>query len=112
MEHHTYFFIILLCTVICVRLWLLLNPISSPHFLNFKFHHYMYGLVIVGISLLFSNLIMYGVGVGLIVDELPLFLRYKNNHFHWKEYNSLYSRIGVIICLILLFIFRNYIPLI
>lgn len=71
----------------------------------------MYGLVIVGISMLFSNIVVYGIGLGLIIDELPLFIRYKNNDFHWKEYNSNYSRIGVILCLILLFIFRNYIPL-
>lgn len=110
MESHTQLFIIVFATVLMTRLWLFLKPISSPRFQNFKLHHYMYGLVLVGISIIFSSLVIYAIGLGLILDELPLFIRYKNNDFHWKEYNSNYSRIGAIVCLALLFIFRNYIP--
>ena len=111
MQTYNFLFVIVLSTVVLTRLWLLLKPISSPRLKGFKLHHYMYGLIIVGISIFLSNIILYGIGFGLIVDELPLFLRYKNNHFHWKEYNSIYSRLGVIICLVLVYIFIKYLIL-
>jgi hypothetical protein len=108
MQTYNFFFIIVLSTVVLTRLWLLLKPISSPRLKGFKLHHYMYGLVVVGISVIFSNITLYGIGFGLIVDEMPLFLTYKNNNYHWKEYNSLLSRLGVVFCLLLLYFFKKY----
>lgn len=104
-----YIFIVILVTVALTRLWLFVRPTSSPRLQGFKLHHYMYGLVIGIIGYIFSVAALLGIGLGLIIDELPLFIRYKNNDFHWKEYNSLYSRIGVVICLLLLFIIRRYV---
>jgi hypothetical protein len=69
----------------------------------------MYGLVIAGVAIAFSNIVLYGVGLGLIIDELPLFVRYKNSHFHWKEYNSTYAIVCVLLCLIGVFVLKKYI---
>lgn len=107
MQPSDYLFIIVLITVIATRLWLFLRPTASPRLQGFKLHHYMYGVVLVGISFLFSNLLIYGISFGLIIDELPLFIWYKNNDFHWKEYNSIYARVGIFVCLIILFLFKK-----
>lgn len=91
---------IIFITIIVTRLWLRLMPISSPKMGGFKLHHYVYGIVISIVGLAMSNTYLLGIGLGLFIDELPLLLRYKNNDFHWKEYNSLYSRVGVAACLL------------
>lgn len=103
------FFLVASVTVLVTRLWLHFTKISSPRPRGFKLHHYMYGLVVAIIAISFSSVVMYGVGVGLIIDELPLFIRYKNSHFHWKEYNSLYARVGVLACLILVWFLKQQI---
>lgn len=103
-----YFFSIFLLTIILIRFWLLIKPISSPKIKGFKLHHYMYGLLIIVFSFFVSNIILYAIGLGLFVDELPLLIKY-NGKFHWKEYNSIYSRAGLVICIIIVFIFNRQI---
>ena len=111
MQTSNNFFLIVLAIVFFTRLWLFLKPISSPIVKGFRLHHYMYGLVLVLVSILSSSIILYGVGFGLIIDELPLVLRYRNNAFGWKEYNSRQTKAGVCICLLLVFLFRKYLSL-
>jgi hypothetical protein len=41
--------------------------------------------------------VLFFVGLGLFIDELPLLLRYGNNFLHWEQYTSIHSVVGVVI---------------
>ncbi len=67
----------------------------------------MYGIIVLAVGLVLKNLIVYSIGVGLIVDELPpLFFSKK---FSWEEYESKKTFTGVLILLVLIYIFRSHI---
>ena len=68
----------------------------------------MYGVVITIASLLASNITLYGLGLGLLADEIPLFI---TNKWNWKGYDSLKSRLGVVIIIVIFFLLRKYILL-
>lgn len=101
------FFVTVLLTVLLIRVWIIFVKIGSPKLKYLKLHHYMYGFVILAISFIFSNIIIYGIGFAFVLDEIPVVLKHGNT-FAWDEYDSKFSRVGVIVCLILTFIFRNY----
>src|SRR3989344_5572568 len=98
-------FLIFVGTILVTRLWLFFYPISSPKISWLKLHHYIYGIVLGALALAFYSSTLFAVSLGLFIDELPLLVRYGNN-FYWKEYNSLFSRIGVIV--ICLFVILSY----
>jgi hypothetical protein len=108
MEIKDYFFLVFLLTIALTRLWLLINPISSPTIKGLRLHHYMYGLVIIIISLLFANLTLYAVGWGLLVDELIFLIPNPTKPFHYKEYFSLKGLLGTLFLAVLVYIFRGY----
>lgn len=98
-------------TVLISRIWLYFThkSFSTIYFVNsspsigkLKLHHYMYGIVIIVLGGLLKNPYLLGIGLGLFVDEFPLIIRY-GNRFHWKEYWSWYSFVGVGILLTLVF---------
>lgn len=100
-------FLIFIATIIIVRAWLgftrklfikRINFINtSPTIAGLKFHHYIYGIVlmIIGWTICSHSLIGF-IGLGLFIDEFPLIIKYGND-FHWKEYWSEYSIIWLII---------------
>src|SRR5258708_4063478 len=99
-----YFFAIVLLTVLVTRLWLRLIHISDPTVEGIRLHHYMYGLILVGIYFIFSSPILLAIGCGLIIDELPLFYiigGWNWPHNRWKAYNSWQCRTSVVAVLIL-----------
>lgn len=69
----------------------------------------MYGIAIALSAVIFSSRLFYAIGLGLFIDELPVLLIYGTNNFHWKEYDSWQSRLGVLLCILLVCIFRKYI---
>ena len=111
MDAENLFFIYFITTVIITRIFLYFNRISSPKIKNFKLHHYIYGIILILISLLTKNLLIYSIGIGLFIDELLLLIRYGNN-FHWKEFNSSYSKIGLAFIIVVVYFLREYFILI
>ncbi len=109
MQTANYLFVIIAITVVVTRLWLLVTHLGSPTIRGFKLHHYMYGIALIVLAFLISNLTLYGIGIGLFIDEFALVLVKKGNNFHWKEYNSLLGRVGALVCLGLCYVFMNYI---
>jgi len=101
------FFCTFVLTILLTRLWLVTKPISSPTILGVRLHHYMYGLVIIAFSFFISNGFLYAVGLGLFIDELIFLLPNPTRPFHYKDYNSLKGRIGTLLLIILVFIFRK-----
>ena len=65
----------------------------------------MIGIILAVMGFLFSDIVVYGIGFGLFVDELPyLIIRGKN---HQDNY-SLNSLADLLVCIILVYIFRDH----
>lgn len=62
-------------------------------------HHYQPGLLLVGLYFFFPWLPILAVGLGLFVDEVPLFFMFKGFDWpenHWKQYQSWQSVSGIV----------------
>lgn len=103
-----YFFLIFAATIILIRLILFPRKGHSPTIYGIRLHHYMYGFALVVLSLIFSNLALYAIGLGLFVDELPQALTRKLV-YGWDVYYSPSMLFGVLFIVILVYIFRNQI---
>lgn len=100
---HIFFFVFLI-TIILTRIVLYFHPTSSPTFVKFRLHHYMYGIVLIIFGLIFHKLLLYGIGWGLFIDELTyLLIRGKT---HADNYSTA-SLIGTIIFMIIIFILKS-----
>ena len=104
----TLFFLVFVGTIVVTRLVLLPKRILYPRVFGHHIHHFIYGIFILIIGVLASNLFLYAVGFGLFVDELPLVFTQKWN---WNGYNSALCPVGEVGIIILAFLLRNYILL-
>jgi predicted membrane protein len=107
-----YFFLIFLGVITGTRL-LLVKEMAAPTIKGFRLRHHMYGLVLIPLAFLISNITIYAVGFALLVDELPLIVTrgfgHKNEHWDYKGYHSPYSVTGVLVLIFLTYIFRDII---
>lgn len=101
-----YFFIIFLITILIIRFFLYFKPIPSPTIKGCRLHHYIYGILILLISLIVNNLTLFSIGLGLFIDELTFLLIKGRNH---KDNYSSISLIGTLLFIILIFISKEYI---
>ena len=99
------FFIIFLATIIIVRIFLFLKPISAPTIWDTRTHHYMYGIVGIVIGLIINSPVIYAIGAALFVDELTYLLIGGKTH---KDNYSLRSLLGTALLVLLVFVFRQY----
>lgn len=85
------FFALAGATIVLVHAGLWLKSINSPTIRGFRVHHYMYGIGFAASYFFHSSPAILAIGVGLVIDELPLFVIYRGvkwpNH-HWDEYLS------------------------
>ncbi|MEI6660072.1 MAG: hypothetical protein WCK91_01460 [bacterium] len=112
----TIFFSVFLITIICIRLFLLKWKIASQNLFpwlkvrGFYVHHYMYGLSMMLVAFLFRGtmfgLVMYAVGLGFIIDEVPAHFIGRqtwDNYYKWR-FND-----WVIAFVFLVYVLRFYI---
>ncbi len=99
-----YFFSIFLVTVIITRIGLYIKPLASPTIKGLRLHHYMYGFLILIISLFFKNPLGFSLGLGLFIDEIPYLVLKGKTH---KDNYSKNSIRGVVILIILIWILRR-----
>ena len=104
MEMKLYFFVIFIITIFITRIFLYILPIPSPTINNFRFHHYMYGLLLAPIGILLRNITIYAIGVGLVVDELGYLLIGGKTH---KDNYSKSSVSILYIFVILIYLFKE-----
>ncbi len=97
MEIKNYFFVIFLITILLTRIILYVNPTPSPTIKGIRFHHYMYGVILAPLGILFSSVAIFSVGFGLFVDELGYLLIGGKNHKDNYSKNSLLFLTGFII---------------
>ncbi len=113
MTDANYFFLIFLGTIIVTRLFLLFNPIASPTLKGVRTHHYMYGIIIVIIGIFLKESIVYAIGLGLIVDQLPYLITERepfgdsrfNKDIYWRKKDL----VLLLIFIILVFLFKDWI---
>jgi hypothetical protein len=113
MPNPDYFFLIFLGTIAVVR-FLLIKKITAPTIQGFRLRHYMYGIVLLGVAIVIHNLATFAIGLGLIVDELPVFIvrgpGHKDEYWHGcDDYHSKWSTAGLLIFILLVFAFRDII---
>ena len=111
MTNADYFFLIFLGTIAVTRL-LLVKKIKAPTIHGFRVRHYMYGLVLIVIAIIANNLTLYAAGFGLLIDEVTVIIAKGPGHKdeHWKgceEYHTSWSVAGVLVLILLTFIFRD-----
>ncbi len=88
MEIKSYFFVIFVITILIVRTFLYIKPVSGPTINGFRTHHYMYGLLLTSIGIVIGSVTVYALGVGLFVDELGYLLiggkTHEDNYSKWS----------------------------
>ena len=99
-----YFIVVFLSTVIITRVLLYFRPTPSPTIRGFRTHHWMYGIILVLIAVLFKNIILFGVGSGLFIDELGYILIRGKTH---QDNYSVRSFILLAIFVLLVYIMRS-----
>jgi len=86
-------------TIVITRIFLWFWPRHAPKIGNFQLHHYMYGLVLIAIYFGIPQIALLVVGLGLVVDEIPLFFIFKGWDWpddHWGQYHSYQSILSII----------------
>jgi hypothetical protein len=104
----THFFLIFLLTIVITRLVIFLRPIPSPTIKGFRLHHYMYGIVLILVSIFLSNIILYAIGWGLFIDELTYLIVGGRTH---EDNYSKTSLLGTLFFIIVVFFLQNYLIL-
>ncbi len=93
----SYFLVTYSLTIVLSRVWLWFVPRHAPQIGNFQWHHWMTGVLLIVVYLIYPNLFLLAIGAALIVDQIPLFFIFKGLNWPddcWKEYQSVSSTIG------------------
>jgi hypothetical protein len=89
------------------------TKLKSPTIHGFRFHHYMYGLALIAVSIFIKSVFLYAIGIALVIDETFIFL-FSANNWKWKDnyskkvYFSKWSFIDALLAILIVFAFRNY----
>ena len=114
LQSGSYFFSVFLLTILITRIVLLPRKrIISPKVRGVHVHHYVYGLMLIALSFVVSSLTVFAVGVGLFVDELPLFgterWLFSEEDWHWGVYDSPKSLTILLFSIFIVYLFRGII---
>jgi len=92
-------FVIYIATILVARVPLLFWHKHAPKVAGLQLHHYMYGLILIAIYFFIPQPVLLAIGLGLFVDELPLFFIFRGWDWpddHWKQYHSEKTIWGII----------------
>jgi hypothetical protein len=98
------FFISFLLMIIIARVFIFFTHMSTPDIGSFETHHYMTGIVLLLAGLLTCNLVLCGMGTGLILDEWMIFFVGPQD---WKQYFSAIYLFGIVGLAVLVFLLRH-----
>lgn len=104
--NQNYFFTLFLITILVTRIFLYIKPTPSPTIKGFRMHHWMYGVALIILSLIYSNIAFFAIGLGLFVDELSYIIIGGKSH---KDNYSTKSIVGTLLFVILVYIFQDQI---
>ena len=107
-----YFIIVFILTIVLTRIALSIWPKHGPMLAGIQLHHYMYGIVLVIISLFVFKTTLLPIGLALFIDEVPLFFMFGGWDWpdnHWKEYFSLQCVLWIVIISVVGYFAINFI---
>ena len=110
MKRDNIFYIIFALTVLAIRLEVFIFPANKLMVEGLRINHFWVGAILVLVAL-FSlknykalKIIFFPIGLGLLADEL-MFMIFSNRTIN--DYWSVYSITGLLIIMIIVFIFRE-----
>ncbi len=108
MDVGTQLFIWFAGTVLLTRIFLFLHPMESPTIRGFRMHHWMYGAAGIPLSMFVVSLPIFGVSLGLFVDELMLIMIHKHLGKEGSAaYHSLPSMGGALLFVLVIFFLKD-----
>lgn len=110
MKRVNIFYIIFVLTILAIRLEVFIFPANKIIVNGLRVNHFWIGSILVLITLLSLKnykalkMIIFPIGLGLVADELT-FMIFSNRTI--TDYWSVYSIAGLVISMIIVFIFRE-----
>jgi hypothetical protein len=110
MKNGNFLYLITLATVFISRLSVIISPNTDTVIFGTIIHHFWYGFIFIILGLLVPvpkkllKTLFYGIGLGLVIDQLFFMLLGAGGDY---EYWKLASLVGPIIILFIFFFFRN-----
>ena len=110
MKRENLFYLLVLVTILISRISIIIVPEVDIKFLNIIIHHFWFGVILMAIGFLIpkqktsSKIWLYGIGAGLIIDQLVFMLLGAGQD---KEYWALPSLLGTIIIASVIFPIRQ-----
>lgn len=104
MKSEDSFFLIFLATILLVRIFLFFYPTPGPTISGFRLHHWMFGIVLLLITLAVRKIPLLAVGLALFVDELTYIIINGENH---ADNYALLSLVGTVFFVIIIFWWRS-----
>jgi hypothetical protein len=95
------FLFLIIFTIFATRIFLYFTKLSGPTIKGFRVHHYLYGIILIIISFFIKSGIILAIGLGLLIDELPLFFI---NDWSEKSYYSKKCLVGILIFITIIFL--------
>ena len=110
MKKENLFYFIFILTIIATRIWVFLFPTKKLILSGVLIHHFWFGIVLVILSLIIlrndvkTRTISIPIGIALMADELVYII---SGVGPVSNYWGVYSTLGTIVCIILVFIVRK-----
>ena len=110
MKRENLFYILVLATILISRIYIIIVPEVDVKFLNIIIHHFWFGVISMAIGFLipkqkvYSKIWLYGIGAGLIIDQLVFMVLGAGQD---KEYWAPPSLLGTIIIALVIFPIRQ-----
>jgi hypothetical protein len=109
MKRENLFCLLIILTIIIARISVIIVPEVDIRFLDIIIHHFWFGVILLFIGLIISKkkeylkIFLYGIGIGLIIDQLVFMILGAGKD---KQYWALPSLLGTIIITIIIWKFR------
>ncbi len=104
------FYLILIVTILIIRISIIIVPEVDIKFLDIVIHHFWFGVILMIIGVIvpkqkvYPKILLYGIGAGLIVDQLIFMILGAGKD---KEYWALPSLLGTIIIVLVIYPIRT-----
>jgi|TARA_Y100000310_G_C20000184_1_gene498125 peptidoglycan/LPS O-acetylase OafA/YrhL len=110
MKRENLFYLILIVTILIIRISIIIVPEVDIKFLDIVIHHFWFGVILMIIGVIvpkqkvYPKILLYGIGAGLIVDQLIFMILGAGKD---KEYWALPSLLGTIIIVLVIYPIRT-----
>lgn len=110
MKRENLFYFVMILTILIARITIIIVPEVDIKFLDIVIHHFWFGVLLMIIGLIipklktYPKILIYGIGAGLIADQLVFMILGAGKD---KEYWTLISLLGMIIIAIMIYPIRT-----